>query len=139
MPRWLCCGACYRRGILWVLGIVVSGIGTLIFLVTAIARPDETISWLYAATYAIEGLALLGLGLTPRQDLAAGVAVGDSGVAHEPKETLGATSRTMFKDRRYDSRVIRIESANACGHPYTLQIRSQFRIRQWLSAGPPGR
>jgi hypothetical protein len=61
-------------------------VGTLIYLLSAIARPDETILWLYAATYAIEGFALWALWLAARQepDLTPRLTVGASGEAHEP-------------------------------------------------------
>jgi hypothetical protein len=58
--------ALWPRGIVWLLGIGVGAFGAVVFLLGAISQPGDTIRWLFAGVYAIEALALFGLGTADR-------------------------------------------------------------------------
>jgi hypothetical protein len=58
--------ALWPRGIVWLLGIGVGAVGAVVFLLSAISQPGDTIRWLFAGVYAIEALALFGLGTADR-------------------------------------------------------------------------
>jgi hypothetical protein len=58
--------ALWPRGIVWLVGIGLGALGAVVFLLGAISQPSDTIRWLFAGVYAIEALALFGLGTADR-------------------------------------------------------------------------
>jgi hypothetical protein len=58
--------ALWPRGIVWLIAIGFCAVGSVIFLLGTIMSPGDTIRWLFAGVYAIEALALFGLGTVDR-------------------------------------------------------------------------
>lgn len=58
--------ALWPRGIVWIFGTSLCALGAVVFLLGTIKSPGDTIRWLFAGAYAIEALALFGLGTADR-------------------------------------------------------------------------